>query len=141
MQPSNVPEVQEGHLERMRQPRHRRAERLPGRAAVQLSMIEQVSASELHTLMPVPLIDVREKNEYDAGHVPGAAWIPMSLVPLRIEEFRTTQPTYVICRTGNRSGQVVMWLASRGIRAINVDGGTQAWQAAGLPVNTLTRSA
>lgn len=104
-------------------------------------MIEQVSASELHTLMPVGLIDVREKNEYDAGHVPGAVWIPMSLVPLRIEEFRTTQPTYVICRTGNRSGQVVMWLASRGIRAINVDGGTQAWQAAGLPVNTLTRSA
>lgn len=104
-------------------------------------MIEQVSATELNSLMPVPLIDVREKVEYDSGHVPGAVWLPMSLVPLRVEEFSAKQPTYVICRTGNRSGQVVMWLAARGIRAINVDGGTEAWQRAGLPVSTLTRSA
>jgi rhodanese-related sulfurtransferase len=104
-------------------------------------MIEQISVSELHELMPVPLIDVREKFEFDAGHVPGAEWIPMSLVPLRTDDFSANQPTYVICRTGNRSGQVVMWLASRGIRAINVDGGTEAWQRAGYPVNTLTGSA
>ena len=90
--------------------------------------------------MPVRLIDVREKFEYDSGHVPGAEWIPMSLVPLRVEEFRAQQPAYVICRTGNRSGQVVMWLAQRGIQAINVDGGTEAWQRAGFDISTLTRS-
>ncbi len=104
-------------------------------------MIGQISVGELHAIMPVPLIDVREKFEYDAGHVPGATWVPMSLVPLRTEEFSAQQPAYVICRTGNRSGQVVMWLAGRGIRAINVDGGTQAWQRAGYPVTTMARSA
>lgn len=104
-------------------------------------MIPQISVTDLHAKMPVRLVDVREKFEYDAGHVPGAEWIPMSLVPLRVDEFSAHQPTYVICRTGNRSGQVVMWLAQRGIQAINVDGGTEAWQRAGFDVSTLTRSA
>lgn len=103
-------------------------------------MIEQISVTDLHAALPARLIDVREKFEYDAGHVPGAEWIPMSLVPLRESEFRTA-PTYVICRTGNRSGQVVLWLAQRGIHAINVDGGTEAWQRAGYPITTMARSA
>lgn len=103
-------------------------------------MIQQISVADLHALMPAHLVDVREKWEFDAGHVSGAEWIPMSLVPLRADEFKTPEPTYVICRTGNRSGQVVMWLAQRGIQAVNVDGGTEAWQRAGFPVSTLTRS-
>lgn len=102
-------------------------------------MIEQIDAQELHQLREageVALIDVREQWEYAAGHVPGAEWIPMSLIPLRIDEFASRQPVHVICRTGNRSGQVCMFLAQRGIRAINIDGGTEAWQRLGLPVNT-----
>jgi rhodanese-related sulfurtransferase len=104
-------------------------------------MIEQISATELHTLQQagsVTLIDVREQWEFDAGHVPGAEWIPMSLVPLRVDEFSARQPAYLICRTGNRSGQVCMYLAQRGIRAINIDGGTEAWQRAGLAIESRT---
>lgn len=136
MQPRDVPPMQESDLERMRQSRDRGPQFVPRRAAVHLPMIEQISVSTLRQLMPVSLIDVREKVEYDAGHVPGADWIPMSLIPLRVQDFSTTTPTYLICRTGNRSGQVAMWLSQRGIPAVNVDGGTEAWQRAGYPITT-----
>lgn len=100
-------------------------------------MIEQISVTELQAAQqagPVTLIDVREQAEYESGHVPGAEWIPMALVPLRADELTGRQPVYLICRTGNRSGQVALFLAQRGIRAINVDGGTEAWQRLGAPL-------
>ncbi len=102
-------------------------------------MIEQISVTELKQLIDdsnPPMIDVREKWEFDAGHVPGADWIPMSLVPVRKQEFADNAPVYVLCRTGNRSGQVVMWLAQQGIRSINVHGGTEAWARQGYPIST-----
>lgn len=102
-------------------------------------MIDEISVMELKHLWDSAsprLIDVRERWEYEAGHVPGAEWIPMPLVPLRKEEFSASQPVHVLCRTGNRSGQVVMWLARNGIRAVNVNGGTQMWQQHGYPIET-----
>lgn len=102
-------------------------------------MIEQISVTDLKALMDAGsprMIDVREKWEYDGGHVPGAEWIPMSLVPLRKEEFTVDAPVYVLCRTGNRSGQVVMWLAHQGIHSINVHGGTEDWARHGYPIAT-----
>lgn len=102
-------------------------------------MIEQISVKDLKLAQnnsASRVIDVREKHEYDGGHIPGAEWIPMSLVPLRAEEFKSPDPVYVVCRTGNRSGQVVMWLAKQGIKTINVDGGTLTWQNQGFPVET-----
>jgi rhodanese-related sulfurtransferase len=102
-------------------------------------VIDQISVADLKQALdqgPAHLIDVREQHEYDGGHVPGARWVPMSLVPLRTEEFRSTDPVYVVCRTGNRSGQVVMWLANQGIRTVNVAGGTVAWQNQGFPIET-----
>ncbi|HQR80357.1 MAG TPA: rhodanese-like domain-containing protein [Actinomycetota bacterium] len=102
-------------------------------------MIEQIAVTDLKALMDADgarLIDVREKWEYDNGHLPGAVWIPMSLVPLRRDEFAGPKPPYIVCRTGNRSGQVVMWLARQGIDAVNVAGGTEAWQRQGYPIDT-----
>lgn len=102
-------------------------------------MIEQISVVDLKTALDndsAHLIDVREKHEFDSGHVPGAVWIPMSLVPLRLDEFRAPGPVYVMCRSGNRSGQVVMWLANQGIQTINVAGGTTTWQNHGFPIET-----
>lgn len=102
-------------------------------------MIAQISVTDLKAALdagPALLIDVREKWEFDSGHLPGAEWIPMSLVPLRKEEFNSDLPVYVVCRTGNRSGQVVMWLAQQGIKSINVAGGTEAWQRQGFDIET-----
>lgn len=80
------------------------------------------------------VIDVREAYEFDDGHVPGAVHISMATVPVRASEFPTHSPAYVICQSGGRSWQVCTFLERQGIEAINVDGGTEAWQASGWPI-------
>lgn len=82
------------------------------------------------------VVDVREHYEYVSGHVPGASHIPMHTIPLRIDEFPSDQPVYLVCETGARSWQVAAFLDRHGIAAINVNGGTSAWRASGLPVTT-----
>lgn len=102
-------------------------------------MIEQVTVTSLKHLVDTAdphIVDVRELWEFDQGHVPGARWLPMSAVPERKQEFVSEQPVYVVCRSGNRSGQVAMWLAQQGIRTINVAGGTAEWQSHGYPIDT-----
>ncbi len=102
-------------------------------------MIAQATIPELTAAMAsgnARVIDVREQFEYSDGHVAGSVWLPMSSVPANVDEFRGDAPVYVICRTGNRSGQVVMWLARQGVEAINVQGGIVAWQQAGHPIAT-----
>ncbi|MER6467243.1 rhodanese-like domain-containing protein [Streptomyces collinus] len=86
------------------------------------------------------LLDVREDEEWDAGHAEGALHIPMSEFVARYGELTEAVPqdgrVNVICRSGGRSAQVTMYLVQQGIDAVNVDGGMQVWQAAGRPVIT-----
>lgn len=98
-----------------------------------------VDTTDLHAALGQPqthVIDVRQLHEYVSGHVPGAAWIPMSTIPLRVAEIPTDKDVYVICQSGGRSMQVAIWLAANGIMVNNVIGGTGAWVASGLPVAT-----
>ena len=83
---------------------------------------------------PILLIDVREPHEYAGGHVPGATPMPLRTVPQRVGELPTDQIVYVVCAVGARSAQAAGFLATRGIEAVNVDGGTGDWVAAGYPV-------
>lgn len=80
-----------------------------------------------------PLLDVREQDEWDAGHVDGALHIPIGEVVARIEEL-PDEKLYVLCRVGGRSAQVVQYLVAQGREAVNVDGGMFAWEAAGRPM-------
>jgi rhodanese-related sulfurtransferase len=81
------------------------------------------------------LLDVREQNEWDAGHVDGALHIPIGQVIARIGELpEPDQRLYVLCRVGGRSAQVVQYLVAQGRDAVNVDGGMFAWEAAGRPM-------
>lgn len=81
----------------------------------------------------LPLIDVREVDEYAAGHVPGAVNIPMSELTTRLDEL-PDGAFDVICQSGGRSARVVEYLAAQGHDATNIDGGTGGWQALGKPV-------
>jgi rhodanese-related sulfurtransferase len=81
------------------------------------------------------VIDVREPFEYADGHVPGAEPMPLRSVPEHVAELPTDRPVYVVCAVGGRSGQAAAFLAARGVDAVNVDGGTDAWVAAGYPVD------
>jgi rhodanese-related sulfurtransferase len=80
---------------------------------------------------PVPLFDVRQPEEYEAAHVPGAKLIPLADVVARAGEVPREGPVYVICGTGPRSQRAADYYRNLGIEAFNVDGGTKAWVEAG----------
>ncbi|WP_062210174.1 rhodanese-like domain-containing protein [Streptomyces sp. NBRC 109706] len=83
------------------------------------------------------LIDVREPDEWAAGHAESAVHIPMGEVVGRlpeIVELAGEQPVHVVCKAGGRSAQVTAFLEQQGVSARNVDGGMHAWQAAGRPL-------
>ncbi|MGW3039889.1 rhodanese-like domain-containing protein [Kitasatospora sp. NPDC001159] len=79
------------------------------------------------------LLDVREQDEWDAGHVEGALHIPIGEVIARLGELPDAK-LYVLCRVGGRSAQVVQYLVQQGLDAVNVDGGMYAWDGAGRPM-------
>lgn len=83
------------------------------------------------------LLDVREAYEYKPRRARGAVNIPMSQLQRRMDEVPRDRELLVICEHGTRSAQVVQFLRQRlGLtRAINVDGGTDAWERAGLPMD------
>lgn len=80
------------------------------------------------------LLDVREQDEWDAGHAPGALHIPMSEIGARLEEVPNDVQLYVVCRAGGRSARVTQYLNDNGWEAVNVEGGMQHWDAAGRPL-------
>jgi rhodanese-related sulfurtransferase len=80
------------------------------------------------------VVDVREPEEYAQGHLPGAEPMPLMTVPQRLHDLPTDKPIYLVCAVGARSAQAAMYLAARGVDAVNVDGGTAEWVAAGYPV-------
>jgi rhodanese-related sulfurtransferase len=95
--------------------------------------VPAVSAADVHAEMYV--LDVREDDEWAAGHAPEAVHLPMMQIPQRLAEVPTDLDIAVVCRVGSRSAQVVAYLLANGIdRARNLDGGMQAWQAAGRPM-------
>jgi rhodanese-related sulfurtransferase len=79
------------------------------------------------------LLDVREPNEWVAGHAVGAVHIPMYQVPARLDELPDAD-IVVICKSGGRSAAVTEFLLAQGRAAVNLAGGTTAWQAAGRPM-------
>jgi rhodanese-related sulfurtransferase len=80
-----------------------------------------------------PVIDVRQPEEYEAAHVPGAKLIPLADVVARVGEVPTDRPVYVICQSGGRSLRAAEYYRSRGVDAYSVAGGTKAWVEAGKP--------
>lgn len=95
--------------------------------------MKSITIQQLRARDGVPLIDVREVDEFAAGHVPGAVNLPMSTIGDRLEEL-PDGAFDVICAVGGRSGRVVQALEARGYDATNVDGGTNEWIAQGFPV-------
>lgn len=82
------------------------------------------------------LLDVREDDEWQRGHVTGARHIPMGDVPARMGEIDADATLYVMCHAGGRSQRVAQYLARNGYEPINVSGGILAWAGIGRPVVT-----
>ncbi len=78
------------------------------------------------------LLDVREPDEWSAGHAPGAHHVPMMELPARMAEVPGDGDVVVVCRSGGRSAQVVAYLRGHGWDNVrNLDGGMRGWAAAG----------
>jgi rhodanese-related sulfurtransferase len=84
----------------------------------------------------VTILDVREDDEWTAGHIAGSVHVPLSQLPGRAADIPQTDPLVVVCRVGARSAQVTAWLVSQGRDAANLAGGLDAWADAGRPLVT-----
>ncbi len=80
------------------------------------------------------LLDVREPQEWMAGHVARAVHIPMGELVQRVGELPRDRRIVCMCRSGNRSGRVVAWLLQQGYDAVNLAGGAQRWSSFGHPL-------
>lgn len=78
------------------------------------------------------LLDVREPEEWAAGHAPGARHIPLGDLDPRALD--VTVAVIAVCRSGNRSGTAADVLAAAGISVRNMSGGMLDWQQQGMPV-------
>ena len=100
--------------------------------------VPQISVQDLPA--DAVLLDVREQDEWDAGHVDGAVHVPLGEVPSRLGDLPDADPLYFICRSGNRSDRAAAWLTAQGVESVNVAGGMRAWAEAGKPMTAASGS-
>lgn len=100
----------------------------------------RIDAHELHDKLresPAPFVlDVRRRDEFAGGHVPGARLIPLPELGARLDEVPRDRQIVCVCRSGSRSGSAAKLLTRQGFYAENLRGGMLAWTRAGLPVRT-----
>lgn len=84
------------------------------------------------------VLDVRERVEWDHGHIEGAVHVPLAQLPRLVGEGRlgdlAQEQTLVVCKVGARSAQAVAYLTQQGVDAVNLDGGLLEWEAADRPL-------
>jgi rhodanese-related sulfurtransferase len=77
------------------------------------------------------LVDVREDDEWAAGHAPDAQHIPLGSLGELCGQIPRDRDVYVICRAGTRSAHAAQALGAAGWRVLNVADGMQGWESAG----------
>jgi len=99
--------------------------------------MKTISPAELQSLLntDVDIVDVREPDEWKTGHVPGARLVPLALLRADPQGALPRDNVVFVCAKGGRSAQAAE-LAEREGRATvySLNGGTEAWRAAGLPI-------
>lgn len=106
------------------------------------TVLTSIEPKDLHRRMAagetIELLDVRTQPEYDAAHVAGARLLSLDQLDAAAflrERGATDRPLYVICQSGMRSRKAIEKFKQAGFdRCVNVEGGTQGWIEAGLPV-------
>ena len=101
---------------------------------IRTASIEETS--QARALRRGTLLDVRNADEISRGHVGGAVFMPLPVVPLRTSELDRGETYYVVCESGARSAQACQYLAQQGYDVRSVQGGMSAWRSAALPVET-----
>jgi sulfur-carrier protein adenylyltransferase/sulfurtransferase len=94
--------------------------------------MKEVTATELKQMMDnkedIQLIDVREPHEFEAAHIESEL-IPMNTIPQNLEKISKDKKVIMICRSGNRSGNVIRFMEGQGFENLyNLKGGMLAWK-------------
>ncbi len=94
--------------------------------------IPEVSPQEVQSRLASPeppmVLDVREPDEYQEGHIPGSKLIPLGTLGNHLDALPKDQPIIVVCRSGGRSGQATQYLVQAGYQPFNMVGGMLSWQ-------------
>ncbi len=98
--------------------------------------IQEITASDAAAAITAGafLVDVRNDDEWNAGHAPSALYITLSEVPTRYSEIPRDRDIIVVCRAGARSLKAAELLEAQGFNAYNLTGGMQSWEASNLTV-------
>ncbi len=105
--------------------------------------VPTVTADQVPVPVPEQLVvlDVREDDEWQAGHIEGAVHIPLSELPARATEIGGAGQVLCVCKGGGRSARATVLLRHSGVEAVNLDGGMHGWAAAGHPMVSETGQA
>lgn len=98
------------------------------------AQLPAVDAAEVSVDGSAVIVDVREIDEWESGHIDGALHVPMGELLVKRHLLDDSRPIVVVCRSGQRSARVTTWLLNNGFDARNMTGGMLAWSAAGRPV-------
>jgi len=116
-----------------------RAERRP------VERIERIDIDELHDRSErddgLQMIDVREKSEWDDGHIPGSVFVPYHDIHGMPDEIDPSRPVAAICASGQRAAVAASMLQRHGAEDVVhvVDGGVGTWERKGYPVERSSR--
>lgn len=104
-------------------------------------MIPSITVAQLRAQSHAQLVDVRSPSEFAAGHIPGAINIPMDQIESRIGDLSSGAPIVLVCQMGQRARMTASLLEPCQRELAVLEGGTNAWIAAGMPVvsNVKTR--
>jgi len=95
----------------------------------EVSSVDAESGASQHILL-----DVREADEWEAGHAPGAQWIPLGDLEGARFQLPMNRRIVCVCRSGARSAKATDALNGWGFEAANMTGGMKDWAKSGLPV-------
>ncbi len=91
--------------------------------------IKQISPRELGQKKGMMLIDVRTDKEFERGHIPGAAHVPLAEIGDRVKKLKKDKELVVYCQNGNRSIWAIKRLMGMGYKNLsNLKGGYNAWK-------------
>jgi len=107
-------------------------------SAINIATVSTLVASERGC--PRQWIDVRSAGEYASGHIPGAVNIPMDQIEARLDDLLPDRPIVLVCQAGKRARMVAGLLEPCRTDVTVLEGGTVAWNAAGMPLVASVKS-
>lgn len=102
-----------------------------------MSGYNEIEANDLFEMMAnqkLFLVDVRNDDEVARGIIPGAAHLPLAMIPVKFESLNGEEALVFYCHSGIRSAQAAAFVAAKGRKNVfNLRGGVLAWGKAGHP--------